>query len=181
MEWKQIPPETFSPREKIPIMEGEKKIPPPWKNPIGEFTSRQSGNSAFWAPSVVGWPVSGTGSPTLARSTGKKTRPQAVNQAHQRWRRCLPTVGMRGRSNRRGLGLCGRGTVSPSTVWLDRAGVLPPPLDEHLGLEQQVERSLFQARISASNPTVRWLGRPGTRSCCVSRCSDHLPLLTAPR
>jgi len=50
----------------------------------------------------------------------------------------------RSRSNHTGLQrLWGRGPVSQGTVWPDRVVVLPPPLDEHLGLEQRVERFPF--------------------------------------
>ena len=54
----------------------------------------------------------------------------------------------RSRGDRTGLPrLRSRGPVSQGTVWPDRVVVLPPPLDEHLGLEQRVERFACQQLV----------------------------------
>ena len=44
--------------------------------------------------------------------------------------------------------LWGWGPVSQGTVRPDRVVVLPPPFDEHLGLEQRVKRFPFQQFVS---------------------------------
>ena len=55
----------------------------------------------------------------------------------------------RSRSERTGLPpLRRRGPVAQGTVRPDRVVVLPPPFDEHLGLEQRVKRFPFQQFVS---------------------------------
>ena len=61
-------------------------------------------------------------------------------------------------------------------------GRYPKALYGWIVLECYRHRSMSTlASSSKSDPIVRCLGRPGTGSCCVSRCNDHLPMLTAPR
>ena len=43
--------------------------------------------------------------------------------------------------------LWGRGAASQGAVRPDGVGVLPPPFDEHLGLERRVERFPFQQLV----------------------------------
>ena len=126
MEWKQITPETFSPREKIPIMEGRKKDTPPMKKSYRRIHKPSTGQPRLCALSVVGWPGSGSGSKTRARSTGKKIRLSAANQAQYRWRRCLPTGEILGVCTSRESGK-GPGTAFSTKRWMRRWGTRATP------------------------------------------------------
>ena len=75
-------------------------------------------------------------------------------------------------SNRTGLHrLWGRGTIPKGTVRPDGVVVLPPLLDQHLGLEQRVERFSRQQLVpegSAEQDEVHHL----ERAACAAACSD---------
>ena len=77
-------PRDIFPTGKNPDYGGSKKRYPPDRKMLPENSQAVNRATPLVRPSVVGWPGSGTGSTALARSTGKKTRPQAVNQAQHR-------------------------------------------------------------------------------------------------
>ena len=77
-------PRDIFPTGKNPDYGGSKKRYPPHGKILTENSQAVNRATPLVRPSVVGWPGSGTGSTALAISTGKKTRPQAVNQAQHR-------------------------------------------------------------------------------------------------
>ena len=123
--------ETDNPREifptgKNPDYGGKKKRYPPHGKIVPENSQAVNRATPFVRPERCGLAWERKWQQDAGSIYGEKTRPQAVNQAQHRWRRCLPTGKILGVCTSRESGK-GPGTAFFTKRWMRRWGTRATP------------------------------------------------------